>query len=165
MSRRFGSQIVALAATLAIGSTIFLAGQGKQTRNFRAHLSDEEGLGSRGQGQVILQVSKDGNGVRFKLIVANIENVNMAHIHLLPSPTATAGPPVVWLYPAAPPPVTIEGRFNGVLSEGTFTAANLVGPLSGQDLSQLLEAIEAGLTYVNVHTDENPGGEIRGTLH
>jgi hypothetical protein len=164
MRRRLGTQALALVATLVIGFSFFLAAQGKQTRNFRAHLSDED-VDSAAQGQFIMQLSKDGNGARFKLIVANIENVNMAHIHLLPSPTAPTGPPVVWLYPAAPPPITIEGRFSGVLSEGTFTAANFVGPLSGQDLSQLLEAIESGLAYVNVHTDQNPGGEIRGTIH
>ena len=67
------------------------------------------------------------------------------------------------------------GRFNGKIAEGTITAANLVGPLAGQPLSALVEAIQAGNAYVNVHTNDGvaptntgpgdfPGGEIRGQL-
>jgi hypothetical protein len=62
-----------------------------------------------------------------------------------------------------------------VLAEGTFTAANLVGPLAGHPLSDLLAAIQSGNAYVNVHTNDGqgaantgpgdfPGGEIRGQL-
>jgi hypothetical protein len=56
------------------------------------------------------------------------------------------------------------GDQNGSLSEGTFTAANLIGPLAGQPLSALIDAIRAGNTYVNVHTEVSPGGEIRSQI-
>ena len=59
--------------------------------------------------------------------------------------------------------------------EGTITAADLRGALAGQPLSALVAAIQAGLAYGNVHTDDGvapgntgpgdfPGGEIRGQL-
>ena len=64
---------------------------------------------------------------------------------------------------------------DGVLAEGTITAADLVGPLAGHPLSDLIDAIQAGNAYVNVHTNDGvaptntgpgdfPGGEIRGQL-
>jgi hypothetical protein len=135
-------------------------------RNFVASLKGREevpAVDTRAQGQAIFQVSKDGGSISYKLIVANIENVTMAHIHL--GPAGVNGPVVVWLYPDAPPPQLIPGRFSGVLAEGTFTADDLVGPLAGMSLEALIDEIVAGNTYVNVHTSQYPGGEVRGQIH
>ena len=127
------------------------------------------------QGQAIFRVSDDGQSVDYKLIASNIDNAFMAHIHM--GSSTVAGPIVVWLFPStAPVPGPLgSGRHDGVLAEGTFTAANLVGPLAGHPLSDLLAAIQSGNAYVNVHTNDGqgavntgpgdfPGGEIRGQL-
>ena len=71
---------------------------------------------------------------------------------------------VAWLYPSAPPQQLIPGRSSGTLGEGTITAADLVGPLAGQRLSDLVAAIDAGNAYVNVHTSQFPSGEVRGQV-
>lgn len=52
----------------------------------------------------------------------------------------------------------------GVLSEGNITATNLEGPMAGQLLSNLTSAMQNEQTYVNVHTQQNPNGEIRGQI-
>jgi hypothetical protein len=134
--------------------------------NFRTHLTGNEEVppvDTRAQGQAIFQLSKDGTELSFKLIVANIQNVTQAHIHL--GAFGVNGPVVVWLYPAGPPAQLIPGRFQGVLAEGVITeATTLFGPLAGQSLSDLLDAIRAGNTYVNVHTSQFPPGEIRGQI-
>jgi len=127
------------------------------------------------QGQAIFRVSDDGQSVDYKLIASNIDNAFMAHIHM--GSSTVAGPIVVWLFPStAPVPGPVgSGRHDGVLAQGTFTAANLVGPLAGHPLSDLLAAIQSGNAYVNVHTNDGqgaantgpgdfPGGEIRGQL-
>jgi hypothetical protein len=134
-------------------------------RNFVTHLSGDEEVppaDTKAQGQAIFQLSKDGTQLSYKLIVANIENVTMAHIHV--APAGVNGPVVVWLYPSGPPPQLIPGRSNGVLATGVITAANLVGQLAGQPLNNLVAAMRAGNTYVNVHTSQYPGGEIRGQI-
>ena len=118
---------------------------------------------SLAQGQANFKVSDDGSEIRFKLIVANIENVTQAHIHCCASTEGTAGI-VVWLYPAGPPAQLIPGRSQGVLAEGVITGSSLVGSLAGQPLSVLLDRIQSGLAYVNVHTSQFPPGEIRGQL-
>ena len=55
-------------------------------------------------------------------------------------------------------------RTQGTLATGTFTETDFVGPLAGMPLSYLREAISQGRAYVNVHTTQFPGGEIRGTI-
>ena len=67
------------------------------------------------------------------------------------------------------------GRTDGVLAEGTITAANLTGPLVGVDFSVLVAALRTGGAYVNVHTNDGvdpvntgagdfSGGEISGQI-
>ena len=150
-----------LSLFLLVATTVALAA----SRNYRTHLSGAYEVPVRdtqAQGQAILQLNEDGTELHYKLMVANIENVLQAHIHLGP-PEAT-GPIVPWLYPSAPPAQLIPGRVQGVLGEGVITEANLVGPLAGQPLSALIEALENNNAYVNVHTTQFPPGEIRGNL-
>jgi hypothetical protein len=133
--------------------------------NFRAHLSPDQEVHvveSNATGQAIFQLSKDGTELSYKLIVANIENVTMAHIHL--APAGVNGGVVAWLYPSSPPPQLIPGKSNGILAEGTITASSLVGGLAGQPLSALVDAMQEGRTYVNVHTSAYGAGEIRGQI-
>jgi hypothetical protein len=126
-------------------------------------------------GNAVFHLSDDGTTLSYKLIVANIDNVFMAHIHR--APAGTNGGIVVWLYPStavAPGPVG-GGRIQGVIAEGTITAANFVGSLAGQPMSALLTLLETGGAYVNAHTNDGvdgvntgpgdfPGGEIRGQV-
>jgi hypothetical protein len=134
-----------------------------ETFDFVAHLSGEEaGVDTQAQGQATFHLSEDAMELSYRLAVGNLENVTMVHIHM--AAPGQDGPPVVWLYPATPSPMLIEGRFDGVLAEGTITAAELVGPLAGEPLTALIEKMQTGETYVNVHTDQNPAGEIRGQI-
>ena len=142
-------------------------------RNYNAHLNGREEVPPRetqAQGQSNFQLSKDGNSLRYKLIVSNIRNVVAAHIHL--GPAGQNGPVVAFLYHT---PTAGGGRTDGVLAEGTLTAADLTGPLAGQPFSALISAMDAGNTYVNVHTNDGvappntgpgdfPGGEVRGQI-
>lgn len=131
-------------------------------RNFVAHLTGDEEVPpveTKAQGQAIFHLSKDGTELQYKLIVANIENVVAAHIHL--GAKGVNGPVVAFLFGPVSPG---GGRTDGVLAKGTITEADLVGPLSGQSLSDLVDEMRAGNTYVNVHTDDFPGGEVRGQI-
>jgi hypothetical protein len=139
-----------------------------QVINWRTHLTSDEEVNatvvvdSQAQGQAIFQLNEDGTALEYHLNVANIENVLMAHIHR--GAPGTNGPIVVWLYPSAPPASLIPGHFDGVLADGAITSANLVGPLAGMQLSDLVALLESGNAYVNVHTSQYPGGEIRGQV-
>jgi CHRD domain len=117
---------------------------------------------SQAQAQANFKLSDDGLSLSYKLNVGNIENVTQAHIHM--APAGANGAIVAWLYPSGPPAVLIPGRSGGTLGEGTITSASLTGPLAGQPLSALVSAINAGNAYVNVHTSQLPGGEVRGQI-
>lgn len=134
-------------------------------RNFRTHLTGENEVPSvetDATGQAIFKLRNNGKELHYKLIVANIENVLMAHIHV-GGPDENGGV-LAWLYPASPPPQLISGKTNGVLHEGVITSDDLTGSLDGKDLSDLLELMKEGQTYVNVHTEQHPAGEIRGQI-
>jgi hypothetical protein len=153
--------------------------------NFRAHLSGAKEVPPAGvvnvslaQGQAIFQLSDDGSEVYYKILVANLDNAFMAHIHK--AAAGANGPIAVWLYPGtAPAPGPLgQGRTDGVLVEGTFTAENLVNQAATgiTTLPELLAQIREGNAYVNIHTNDGvpptntgpgdyPGGEVRGQIH
>jgi hypothetical protein len=161
-----------------------VSGLEKSYRNYSVHLSgDQESppVNTTAQGQAIFRLNKEGTELYYKLIVANLSNLFMAHIHI--APPGNNGGIAVWLYPHTPltlpitePPATwIEGKFSGVLAEGVITDADLTGVLAGMTLEDLLENFNNGTAYVNVHTSDFvapantgpgdfPGGEIRGNI-
>ena len=116
---------------------------------------------SKGNGVAQFQLSEDGQSLSYKLIVANTDNVTQAHIHL--APRGANGPVVVFLY-GFNAAGTSE---NGVLAEGTITAANLIARPAigfGATMAELVAAMSSGNAYVNVHTLQLPGGEIRNQI-
>jgi hypothetical protein len=131
---------------------------------------------SRARGNATFQLSRDGTRMTYSLIVANIENVTMAHIHQ--GAFGANGPPIVWLYPsvdARSPGPSGLGRIQGVIASDEFSTADFVGPLAGGTMADLVALLRAGNGYVNVHTNDGadpvntgpgdfPGGEIRGQI-
>lgn len=79
--------------------------------------------------------------------------LTMAHIHQ--GAKGTNGPVVAFLFGPKS-----EG-VNEAVSSGSITAANLVGPMQGKPISEFMRALNAGELYVNAHTIDKPGGEIR----
>ena len=154
-----------LAGALA---TLGVAAAGADSLNFVAPLKSREevqepAVVSNAAGVSTLKVSQDENSIEYRLNVANIEEVLFAHIHC--GAPGVNGPVVAFLYPG--PTITT----NGVLSTGTITDADVIdrpdsaacpGGVSGLD--DLLEKIESGDAYVNVHTTAYPMGEIRGQI-
>jgi hypothetical protein len=95
--------------------------------------------------------------VWFKLNVTDMQGVTQAHIHT--GKQGENGPVVVTLYKSATPQ-----PINGKLAYGNITANLLEGPMKGKQISDLATAMSNGSTYVNVHTEKYPNGEIRGQI-
>ena len=161
--------VLATGVVLTLGS-VALAADSTYTAHLKGRNEVPTPRDTRAVGNAIFHLSDDGTELSYRLIVSNIDNVVAAHIHI--GASDVAGPVVAFLYGAAP---AGGGAERGVLSTGTITAANLIGPLAGHPLSDLVAAIEDDMAYVNVHTDDGvapinsgpgdfPGGEIRGQM-
>ena len=101
-----------------------------------------------------LSATLDGDSLTFSL-EATGEGITQAHIHM--GPASENGPVVAFLFGLD------EAGVNMVEASGTITEAELLGPLEG-NFAGLVEALEAGNLYVNVHSLENPAREIRGQI-
>jgi hypothetical protein len=158
--------VVLLVLLVAVGAVGMMVAAAANPTNFVAHLTGDEevpAVDTQSQGQVKFQLR--GDAVNFRLNVANIENVIQAHIHC--GAAGVNGPVVVFLFGPVPGGVTV----NGVLSEGTFTAADVIArpdsaacPGGVANFDELLAKMRSGDTYVNVHTTAFPGGQIRGQV-
>lgn len=131
-----------------------------------------EAIQTDATGNLEFVVSADGRKVRYVVTLKDMLNVAAADVHL--GPVGANGPLVVKLFPTRGA-TTKKGPFSGVLAEGTFDASDLIGPLAGADLEELLEQVRTGNAYINVHTSDGldppnsgPGdyrlGEIRGQI-
>jgi len=84
--------------------------------------------------------------------------ITLAHLHL--GAEGENGPVIANLLAENPvDDSTSIRRINASLE-----SSDLLGPLSGQTLSDLVRAIQEERVYVNIHTDRNPAGEVRGQL-
>ena len=93
------------------------------------------------------------DSVAYSVNATNIQGVTAGHIHL--GNRGENGPIVVTLF-------KYDSPMNEVSETGTITADKLEGPLAGKQLSDLGAAGTNGTLYVNIHTEQNPNGEIRG---
>ena len=153
---------VILGLSLALG--LGMSGCNDATEDvevFEAVLSGQEEVPVRstaanGRAQFV----SDGTSVRYSLEVDDINNMFMGHIHL--APAGVNGPIRVWLQPVG---ATARGPSFSVadktIFEGTFTQANVQG---GVSLADVLNAMRNGGAYVNIHSDQFPGGEMRGQI-
>jgi len=156
--------ILMVSAILAI--TVFATGLiiqsvEAQPEVFRAILDGDKEVppvDTKAIGLAIFQLNKDGTTIDYKLIVANIEDVTQAHLHCN-APEGTNGPVSVFLFGFVPG----GGTENGILAQGSITD-EFTGACDITDVNDLLEGMRTGETYVNVHTVNNPPGEIRGQI-
>jgi hypothetical protein len=130
--------------SMSMGSTSASATPMMATQTFRATLSSAAEVpanASPGSGSLEATFDKASGVLRWKVTYTGLTGpATMAHFHGPAMPGANAG--VVVPFPSAASP-----------AEGSATLT----PAQAADLV-------AGKWYVNVHTAQNPGGEIRGQV-
>jgi hypothetical protein len=128
-------------------------------------------VSTTGNGTFAARISNDGSRLDWELTYADLEGaVQQAHIHF--GQKDVSGPITVFLctnlgngpagtQPCPAPPATISGTIEAA---DVTNLANERG-ISAGELTELVQAIRAGVTYVNVHSTRWPGGEIRGQIN
>ena len=160
MSIRIKEVIFAIAAALVVvgitcGLTNSAAAQG-QEQKFTATLSGQEEVPpTNSQAKGMAEVTVTGNNAQYNINATNIQGVTAGHIHS--GKQGENGPIVVTLFKN-------ESPTNEVSETGSITADKLEGPMAGKQLTDLVSAMKNGETYANIHTEQNPNGEIRGQL-
>ncbi len=163
MKRGTGLAVAFLIGLVAVGLAV-----GAINQNWSTHANGSGEVpanDSQGQAQAIFQLSEDGTSMDFKLNVTNIVGVTQSHIHC--GAPGVNGPVVVFLYGFNAAGVDPHGTLN----EGTITNANVIPrpdspvcPGGVANLADVIEKMNNGGAYVNVHTLALPPGEIRGDI-
>jgi hypothetical protein len=160
------------AAVAAVATSSAATARGEQD-TFREQLTGYEetpvALSTTGNGQARIEIEDRDDEIDYRVSYSGLEgDVLQAHIHF--GATAQSGGISVFLCtnlgngPAGtqecpPAPATVTG---------TLTPADVIGPagqgIAAGEFEELVDAIRAGATYVNVHSTLYPAGEIRGQL-
>jgi hypothetical protein len=148
-----------LAALLALGSCKDDVGITVSER-FVATLSGANSrptpVTSTASGTASFTYLSDIKTLFYRIDVAGIDSVTLAHIHAPADTGHTAGVALnLWLGPVKGP------GFTGTLAQGV---GGEQGATAGMTLDSLLVVMRNGNAYVNVHTRANPAGEIRGQV-
>ena len=161
---------VAVAASGVVAAGAAVAGGGSELREQLTGYEEVPAVSTDASGRFQAKVHSSGGAITYRLRYRDFEDktVTQSHIHfgqrsvnggisVFLCSNLGNGPPGTQLCP--PDPATIEG---------TIRATDVIGPggqgIAAGEFDELVRAIEAGATYVNVHSDAFPGGEIRAQL-
>ena len=127
-----------------------------QDQKFTATLSGQDEVPpTNSQATGMAEFIVMGDSVGYTVNASNMQGVTAGHIHS--GKQGENGPVVVTLFKNDSPS-------NEVSENGSITPDKLEGPMAGKQLTDLASTMSNGDTYVNIHTEQNPNGEIRGQL-
>ena len=109
-------------------------------------------------GAVTVTFNSANTGLHIQITTQNLAGVTGAELHV--GPPGTSGPVLFTLYTA-----TTGSSFNSNFNQD-ITTANLIPQPSANinTFADAINAINTGNTYINISTQQNPNGELRGQI-
>lgn len=173
--RRVALSIAVVA--LVSASTVVWAQGFKKISELLTGYQEVPSVSTTGNGEFTARISNDGSSIAWELSYNDLEGaVQQAHIHI--GNVGVNGGISVFLctnlgngpagtQPCPAPPATISGTIVAadVSPNIPATAAARTQGLNTGEIDELIKAIHAGATYVNVHSTLWPGGEIRSQIN
>lgn len=160
-----------LAAGAAVAALAHADDRGRDRLEARLKSHQEvPAVASAASGRFKASVDKASGTLAYDLSFGGLRgDVLMAHIHI--GQRSVNGGVMIWLCQTAARPSPVpstpqcppSGTVSGVVSSADVQAVAAQG-VDANNFAQVLDAVRAGVAYVNVHSARFPGGEIRGQL-
>ncbi|HEX2410917.1 MAG TPA: CHRD domain-containing protein [Solirubrobacteraceae bacterium] len=167
---------VALVALLGVVGAAVAGGGGRGIEERLTGYEEVPAISTDGSGKFAAKFARFGDSIKFRLSYRDLEGaVQQAHIHLgqegvnggisvFLCTNLGNGPAGTQACPVAPATVTGEIGPEDVIGPGPMPPTSPGQGIEVGAFDELVDAIEAGVTYVNVHSSKWPGGEIRAQL-
>jgi CHRD domain len=166
----FAFGVVTAGVLVGVGAVAVAAGGGGKLDETLTGHQEVPALSTTGAGEFHATIDDGGNAIHYRLTFSALESdATQAHIHF--ENATNNGNIVVFLCTnlGNGPAGTQACPAAGGTIRGTIRAADVGALAAAQgidagEFKELLRAIRAGATYVNVHSIGHPGGEIRAQL-
>ena len=164
------------AVALAMASAVVAATNFVSVRELLTGYEEVPAVSTSGGGEFTARIHKDPLEIEWELSYSDLEGaIQQSHIHFAQSGVNGGisvflctnlgnGPAGTQACPAAP--ATISGTIIAadVSPNIAATMAARTQGLGTGEIEELVDAIRAGATYVNIHTSTWPGGEVRSQI-
>ena len=161
---------VGVIAAVTVAATVAVAGGGESIREELSGYEEDPLVRSTpGNGSFKARISDRRKEIDYSLSYDDLESdVTQAHIHF-GGPRQSGGISVYLCTNLTGGPAGTQAcPPDGGTISGTIRPADVVGPaeqgIAAGEFDELIDAIRHGVTYVNVHTVDLTGGEIRAQL-
>jgi hypothetical protein len=163
MSRVKLAVVVALLGTVMTVSAVAVAGGGKNAKAKLSGFQEVPAVLTDGEGKLRLEINKSAQRIDYTLSYEDLEGGGVLFSHIHVGQRLANGDPVAFLCGGGtkPTPCPPSGTVTGTITPADVIPRPANGILTFDDF---VEAIRAGITYVNVHTMRSPQGEIRGQI-
>ena len=165
-------RVVAALFAMVLGFTAPVMAADQLAARLRG-LEEAPPISTAAQGFFLGTLNASGTAMDYTVVYFDLQGaITQSHIHV--GQAGVNGGIVLFLCtnlapPAgvpAPPPCPSGPGTNAV--NGTLTAANVITQagqlIAAGEFAEVIRIMRAGGSYANVHTDQAPGGEIRGQI-
>jgi hypothetical protein len=161
--------LVTVIVGLGAASYVVAQGDSSSVRHVRAEMNgyqEPPSISTTGEGSFTASIDDESRTITYELSYSGLEGTTtiQAHIHL--GQRSVNGGVSTFLCGGGdkPPCPQTSGTVEGIIDAADVTGPVAQGIAAGE-FEELVQAIRAGHTYANVHTNKHPGGEIRGQIH
>jgi|RhiMethySRZTD1v2_1073278.scaffolds.fasta_scaffold28522_2 hypothetical protein len=162
---------------LALSSPVLVSQGFKVITEVMTGYEEVPAVSTVGNGQFRARISNDDSSIQWQLSYSSLEGaIQQSHIHVGQTGVNGGisvflctnlgnGPTGVQACPAAP--ATISGVITAseVSPNITATAGARTQGVDTGEIAELIKAMRAGATYVNIHTTKWAGGEVRKQIN
>ena len=162
---------------LALSSPVLVSQGFKVITEVMTGYEEVPAVSTVGNGQFRARISNDDSSIQWQLSYSSLEGaIQQSHIHVGQTGVNGGisvflctnlgnGPTGVQTCPAAP--ATISGVITAseVSPNITATAGARTQGVDTGEIAELIKAMRAGATYVNIHTTKWAGGEVRKQIN